>query len=155
MKLFQIIHACYSYHLLKIWLIGTTATLRTGTIQNDICLSLGLKAGEYHLIRRSNMRHDICLIFREMRSGIGSKSFPELDWVLHSGRHTVVFCKTIALGIGISTCILPGDVLKAYQSFWTSNIAFVCIIHSTGHHTMQKPFGLSKQQQQCCNHNCN
>lgn len=49
------------------------------------------------------MQHDICLILREMQSGIGSKSFPELDWVLHSGRHNIIFCKTIALGFRLAS----------------------------------------------------
>lgn len=47
-------------------LIGTTATLRKGQILNNICNILGLKAGSYHRILRSNMRNDIQLIFREM-----------------------------------------------------------------------------------------
>ncbi|KAF8799234.1 hypothetical protein BYT27DRAFT_7264245 [Phlegmacium glaucopus] len=58
---------------------------------------LRLIPGKYHLIRRSNMRHDIQIICRKMDSGIGGTSFPELDWVLDSGENTVIFCKTIAL----------------------------------------------------------
>lgn len=44
------------------------------------------------------MRHDIQLIFCEMRSGIGGTSFPELDWILEERRNMVIFCKTISLG---------------------------------------------------------
>ncbi|KAF8804254.1 hypothetical protein BYT27DRAFT_7259398 [Phlegmacium glaucopus] len=69
----------------NISLIGTTATLQKGRILNNICNLLGLKPGSYHCIQRSNMRHDIQLIFREMRSGIGGTSFPELDWVVDEG----------------------------------------------------------------------
>ncbi|KAF8158057.1 P-loop containing nucleoside triphosphate hydrolase protein [Crassisporium funariophilum] len=82
-------------------LIGTTATLRKGQILNNICHILGLKPGCYHRILRSNMRHDIQLIFREMHSGIGGSSFPELDWILEEGRNTVIFCKTISLGFRV------------------------------------------------------
>jgi hypothetical protein len=86
----------------NISLIGTTATLREGRISNHICNQLlGLKPGSYHRIRRSNMRHDIQLIFREMRSGIGGTSFPELDWIVDEGRSTVIFCKTISLGFRV------------------------------------------------------
>ena len=78
-------------------LIGTTATLRKGQILFNICHILGLKPGRYHQILRSNMWHDIQLIFCEMRSGIGGTSFPELDWIIEEGRNMVIFCKTISL----------------------------------------------------------
>jgi hypothetical protein len=47
------------------------------------------------------MRHDIQLIFQEMRSGIGGNSFPELDWIIDEGQSTVIFCKTISLGFHV------------------------------------------------------
>jgi len=83
-------------------IVGTTATLREGTVKDAVCTLLGLKSGRYHLIRRSNLRNDIQLIFREMKSGIGGVSFPELDWILDEGRNTVIFCKSIHLGFRVA-----------------------------------------------------
>jgi len=83
--------------------IGISATLREGPPMTSIRAILGLVPGKYHLIRRSNMRHDIQIICREMRSGIGGISLPELDWVLDSSRNTVIFCKTIALGFRVAS----------------------------------------------------
>ncbi|PPQ76946.1 hypothetical protein CVT26_007943 [Gymnopilus dilepis] len=85
-----------------ITLLGITATLRVGPTLNAIYKNLGLKAGQFHLIRRSNMRHDIQIIFREMKSGIGGTAFPELDWVLEEKDQTVIFCKTISLGFRVA-----------------------------------------------------
>ncbi|TEB18490.1 hypothetical protein FA13DRAFT_1648663 [Coprinellus micaceus] len=39
--------------------IATTATIREGTAKDEICRILDLKTGEYHLLRRSNIRPDI------------------------------------------------------------------------------------------------
>ncbi|KAF5335155.1 hypothetical protein D9611_010861 [Ephemerocybe angulata] len=73
-------------------LIATSATIREGEPKAQICKVLGLEEGKYKLIRRSNMRHDIQLLFREMSSGIGGKVFPELAWVLDSeDRNTHTF----------------------------------------------------------------
>lgn len=81
--------------------IALTATLRIGDPLNCIHKVLGLVPGHYRLIRRSNVRHDIQLIFREMQSGLASHSFPELDWIITEGDNTVIFCKTIALGFRV------------------------------------------------------
>ena len=86
----------------QIPLLGISATLREGPPMKSIRAVLGLIPGKYHFIRRSNMRHDIQIICREMQSGIGGTSFPELDWVLDSGENTVIFCKTIALGFRLA-----------------------------------------------------
>lgn len=64
-------------------LIAMTATMRGGQALDTICSFLGLKHGDYHLIRRSNQRHDIQLIFREISSPVSGRSFPELDWILN------------------------------------------------------------------------
>ncbi|KAJ3730856.1 hypothetical protein DFJ43DRAFT_1155975 [Lentinula guzmanii] len=63
-----------------------------------VCLFLGLKEGEYHSIKRSNQRHDIQLIVREISSPADGTRFRELDWVLERKRNTIVFCRTIRLG---------------------------------------------------------
>ncbi|KAF8872740.1 P-loop containing nucleoside triphosphate hydrolase protein, partial [Infundibulicybe gibba] len=87
----------------RIPLVAVTATLRVGEPMDCITRTLGLVPGQYRFIWRSNMRHDIQLIFRELRSGIGSYNFPELDWVLSEGDNTIIFCKTIALGFRVAS----------------------------------------------------
>ncbi|KAF8809276.1 hypothetical protein BYT27DRAFT_7254779 [Phlegmacium glaucopus] len=84
-------------------IMGTSATLREGPPMDSIHAVLGLIPGKYHLIRHSNMRHDIQIICCEMHSGIGGVSFPELDWVLDSDENTVIFCKTISLGFCVTS----------------------------------------------------
>ncbi|KAJ3715175.1 P-loop containing nucleoside triphosphate hydrolase protein [Lentinula raphanica] len=79
-------------------LMGLTATMRGGTALKNICQFLGLKSGEYHLIRRSNQRHDIQLVFQEITSPIEGSAFPELQWILRRNRKTVIFCHSISLG---------------------------------------------------------
>ena len=41
------------------------------------------------------------IIFRQLKSGLTSHSFPELDWILDEG-NTVIFCKTISLGFRVA-----------------------------------------------------
>ncbi|KAJ3968380.1 P-loop containing nucleoside triphosphate hydrolase protein [Lentinula raphanica] len=79
-------------------MMGLTATMRGGTAFKSVCRFLGLRNNEFHLIRRSNQRHDIELVFREVRSSIEGDSFPELHWVLRRGRNTIIFCRSIGLG---------------------------------------------------------
>lgn len=81
-------------------LMGLTATLRTGAPTAAVCRILGLH--NFHLIRRSNMRHDIRIIMRRMQSGVRSLRFPELDWVLDSGRRIIIFCTTISFGFRVT-----------------------------------------------------
>lgn len=83
-------------------LVGLTATLRQGPPIDSIHKVLDLKPGKYHLIQRSNMRHDIQLIFREMQSGMAGTTFPELNWVLDEMDNTLIFCKTIAVGFRVA-----------------------------------------------------
>jgi superfamily II DNA helicase RecQ len=85
----------------QIPIMGISATLREGPPMESIHEVLGLIHGRYHLIGRFNMRHDIQIICRQMQSGIGGTSFPELEWVLDS-ENTVIFCKTIALGFRLA-----------------------------------------------------
>jgi superfamily II DNA helicase RecQ len=44
-------------------LIGLTATLRAGDAFESVCKFLGLHEGQFHLIRQSNLRHDIQIIY--------------------------------------------------------------------------------------------
>lgn len=86
---------------LPVSIVGITATLR-GATMNTVTKTLGLEDGRYHLLRHSNMRHDIQLIFRELHSGLGGNSFPDLDWILDEGQNTIIFCKTISLGFNVA-----------------------------------------------------
>lgn len=79
-------------------MIGLTATLLADLkIQNAIFSMLGVNRGEFHLIRRSNARHDIQILFRELFSGIDGSLFPEIAWVLTNNDKTIIFCATIGL----------------------------------------------------------
>ena len=82
------------------WIL-TSATIRQGAPYDNICHLLGLSSTQLHVIRRSNYRPEIQLLFRTLSSPIDGDSFPELDWVLTSGRPTLIFCKTISLGARI------------------------------------------------------
>ncbi|KAJ3764815.1 P-loop containing nucleoside triphosphate hydrolase protein [Lentinula raphanica] len=82
-------------------MMGLTATMRGGIAFKNVCQFLGLRNNDFHLIRRSNQRHDIDLVFREVSSSIDGDSFPELHWVLRRGRNTIIFCRTIGLGYRI------------------------------------------------------
>ncbi|KAI0057599.1 P-loop containing nucleoside triphosphate hydrolase protein [Artomyces pyxidatus] len=79
-------------------LTGLTATLLRGPRMANILRFLGLKAGQYHLIHRSNIRYDLRLLIRPLTRGLGSHKFPDFDSVLVGNRRTILFCKTILLG---------------------------------------------------------
>ncbi|KAJ3726680.1 P-loop containing nucleoside triphosphate hydrolase protein [Lentinula raphanica] len=107
-------------------LMGLTATMRGGTALKNVCQFLGLKPGEYHLIRRSNQRHDIQLIFREISSPIEGSTFPELQWILRRNRRTVIFCHSISLGNRVHQYLYqcdkalggnPGTVLERIREY--------------------------------------
>jgi hypothetical protein len=84
-------------------LIALTATMRGGKHIRSVCEFLGLQRGQFHLIRRSNARPDIQILFRTMKSNIGGRKFPELDWILRGRRKTLIFCRTIHLGWRVFT----------------------------------------------------
>ncbi|KAJ7127278.1 P-loop containing nucleoside triphosphate hydrolase protein, partial [Mycena crocata] len=86
--------------------ILTSATVRDGTPFDNICELLGLKTGNFHLIRRSCARPDVQILFRDLVSSISGDSFPELDWILDSKRPTVIFPKTYSLGTRLYTYFL-------------------------------------------------
>ncbi|KAK7002117.1 hypothetical protein R3P38DRAFT_3215928 [Favolaschia claudopus] len=46
---------------------------------------------------RSNARHDIQILFRQLHSGIDGRKFPELAWVLRNQDKTLIFGRTISL----------------------------------------------------------
>ena len=81
-------------------LAAVTATLQDGAPLQSVCSFLRLQHGHYHFIRRSNSRPDIRLIFRTVKSGLSSATFPELHWVVKSKgrRRILIFARTISLG---------------------------------------------------------
>jgi superfamily II DNA helicase RecQ len=79
-------------------IIGLTASLLADLkVQNSIFALLGVNRGEFHLIRRSNARHDIQFLFRRLHSGIDGRVFPELAWVLDNRDKTLMFGWSISL----------------------------------------------------------
>ncbi|KAJ7735334.1 P-loop containing nucleoside triphosphate hydrolase protein [Mycena metata] len=77
-------------------IIGLTASLLSDTkVENAIYSLLGVNRGEFHLIRRSNARYDIQILFRRLYSGLDGRFFPELDWVLKNNDKTIIFGGTI------------------------------------------------------------
>jgi Lhr-like helicase len=60
-------------------------------------------------MRLSNLQPDIRLVFREVKSGINGKRFPELDWVVNNGRTTIIFCRTINLSARVYGYLLRQD----------------------------------------------
>lgn len=93
-------------------LIAVSATIREGQSKKTICNTLGLSAGQYHLLRRSNLRPDIQIIVREMVSPISGVLFPELEWVLDDDSNTVIFCKTIGLGFRVAAYLWRRAIAK-------------------------------------------
>ncbi|KAK7024123.1 ATP-dependent DNA helicase Q1 [Favolaschia claudopus] len=79
-------------------IIGLTASLLADLqVQNAIFALLGVNRGEFHLIRRSNARHDIQFLFRQLHSGIDGRTFPEIAWVLKTSDKTLIFGTSISL----------------------------------------------------------
>ncbi|KAJ7911156.1 P-loop containing nucleoside triphosphate hydrolase protein, partial [Mycena leptocephala] len=79
-------------------IIGVTATLLSDPKVSDAIFDfLGVNRGEFYLLRRSNARHDIQIIFRTLYSGIDGLYFPELAWVLRNNDKTIIFAATISL----------------------------------------------------------
>ncbi|KAF8958801.1 P-loop containing nucleoside triphosphate hydrolase protein, partial [Flammula alnicola] len=78
-----------------------TATLQPKNLQT-ICSQIGLKSGNYHLIRHSNARPNIQLIFRTLKASSASEKFPQLDWILEETGKTLIFCPTIRFGFKLA-----------------------------------------------------
>lgn len=79
-------------------IIGLTASLLADLkVQNTIFALLGVNRGEFYLIRRSNARHDIQFLFRQLHSGIDGWVFPEIAWVLDTREKILMFGNSISL----------------------------------------------------------
>ena len=79
---------------------AVTATLQVGTLTDRVKTFLGFEDDHCHVMRRSNYRPDIKLIFCTMKNGLESGNFSDLDWVVDNGerRRTLIFLRTVAVG---------------------------------------------------------
>ncbi|KAI0753497.1 P-loop containing nucleoside triphosphate hydrolase protein, partial [Daedaleopsis nitida] len=94
-------------------LVLLTATLAAGPPTTNVLKFFGLREGRFHLIRQSNIRHDIQIIFRTLTRGIDNPSQPDFLWTLTSGRKSIIFCPTIAHGQRLALYLrqhLPKDI---------------------------------------------
>ncbi|KAG0704641.1 P-loop containing nucleoside triphosphate hydrolase protein [Suillus ampliporus] len=82
----------------------------TATMQRDseirVTQFLGFHPGEHHVIRHSNLRHDVQIIFHTLLSGVGGIRFPELKWTISSGRKTLIFCPSIHMAFRVHSYLL-------------------------------------------------
>ncbi|KAL1687064.1 P-loop containing nucleoside triphosphate hydrolase protein [Schizophyllum commune] len=94
----------------RVPLLAFTATLRKGepgaSPQTDVCRFLGLHAGEFHAIKRSNARYETKVIVRPFRHNEQSTSFADLDWIVDTPGKVLVFCKSIKMGSKIADYLL-------------------------------------------------
>ncbi|KAH9912092.1 P-loop containing nucleoside triphosphate hydrolase protein, partial [Epithele typhae] len=137
-------------------LIALTATLRGASVTDrreaspfrSVCNSLGLHEGYFHVLRRSNARHDLQFDLRMMKSSASSTSFPELDWVLAAPRNILIFCRTIKfthqiqsyltskLSSGQASSATQSERVRSYHSLnWESyNTATLARLRSSQGH---------------------
>ena len=83
--------------------------MRAGPPYESVCKFLGLTPGQFHLIRRSNLRYDIQIIYHEIQSAVNGTQFPELDWVLTYNQPTLIFCQTIRFGAHVHQYLISKD----------------------------------------------
>jgi hypothetical protein len=80
-------------------LMALTATMRGGPALKSVSRFMALRDdNESYVIRRSNLRNDIKMTYREITSPVTGDAFPELDWTLSSQDPVIIFCRTIAFG---------------------------------------------------------
>ncbi|TRM55361.1 P-loop containing nucleoside triphosphate hydrolase protein [Schizophyllum amplum] len=91
-------------------LVAFTATLRSGTAEvsprNAVCRFLGLQAGHFHFVHRSNARYEMKISVRPLHQSRQSDRFPDLDWLLHAKGKILVFCSSIKWGSKIAFYLL-------------------------------------------------
>ena len=109
-------------------LIGLTATLLAGQETTELLQTLGLSPGTFFFQRRSNIRHDICDIYRVLRHGLSGLSFPDLDWIIEGNRKTLIYSGNFNLGFCVHTYFrhkAPQKVTRLYNSllFATYNLS--------------------------------
>ncbi|KAF8837729.1 hypothetical protein BDN67DRAFT_1026783 [Paxillus ammoniavirescens] len=127
--------------------------MQVGVHTKKVCDFMGFQDGQYCIIRRSNTRYDIQLIFRTLRSGVHGIQFHGLDWILtQRTRIALIFCGTIDFGFRVDSYLFHnagGDLVsrmkrirmfnalnwKSYNDetlrFWRENDPDVQIIVAT------------------------
>ena len=112
----------------RIPMFAMTATLQKRNLSH-ICSQLGFTPGKYHLVRLSNARPNIQLIFRTLNSSLTSGNFPELSWVLQKAGKTLIFCPTIRVGFNLAVYLWHIDPQSAVKK----NIRLFNSLHSPGY----------------------
>jgi hypothetical protein len=102
----------FSRHIV---MFALTATLQPKHLPS-ICRQLGFHDGKYHLVRRSNARHNIQLIFRTLKATQATERFPQLDWVLKEPGKTLIFCPTIRFGFKLAIDLWHLDPQSAVRN---------------------------------------
>ncbi|KAJ7466377.1 P-loop containing nucleoside triphosphate hydrolase protein [Mycena latifolia] len=87
------------------WIL-TTATLRHGAPYDNVLELLGLVPGQFHVICRSNLRPEVQILFRDLKSSLKGGIYPELDCILMERRSITIFPKTISLASKIYSYLL-------------------------------------------------
>lgn len=82
----------------QVVLILSSATLVPGPNTQSTEAFFGLQPGGYHLIRRSNRRRDIKIIFRTVQKLINDFDCQDIHWVVRDKRKTIIFADSIAHG---------------------------------------------------------
>ena len=67
------------------------------------------------------------IIVRVLTSGPANVSFPELDWILDSGRNTVIFCKTIGFGFRVAAYLWRTGITKGIEDLPSKLRLFNCL----------------------------
>jgi superfamily II DNA helicase RecQ len=109
-------------------LLGVTATL-PAIDAHTLAEALGLTRGSFHFSRRSNLRTDVRMEFREQAHGLSGWDFPDLRWIIEGNRKTVIYCDTISLAFRlfvyywccISDCDSARRRLRLYTSIFHSD----------------------------------
>ena len=84
----------------RVRMLAMTATLQKKNM-SSICNLLGMNE-TYHLLRRSNARPDIRLVFRTFNATQSSDNFPQLEWIMKEKQKTLIFCPTIRFGFKLA-----------------------------------------------------
>ncbi|TCD64684.1 hypothetical protein EIP91_003798 [Steccherinum ochraceum] len=87
-------------------IIAVTATLMDGKPFNNVCDTLGLVRGQFHLVHRTNVRPELRMVFRRLSHGLGGLSFPDFAWIVRDDIRTVVYCPTIALTFRVTMYLM-------------------------------------------------
>jgi len=71
-------------------IIGATVTLQEGSATTRVRMLLHFQDRQSHIIRRSNTKDGIHVLFRTMKTGINSVNFHDLDWICPGATNFIV-----------------------------------------------------------------